>query len=214
MPKPLNLEYLRKQAKTILKQCREANPAAIGRMRSRLPRLAMLTDEQIPAHIQRADVHQALACENGYANWGELKRYDAPLARFLAAVRGGAWRDAQNELQHSEAIVEESIHAACAIGNASAVLEHLDTDPKLMAMEAEGWPPMVYACASPFHQLSERHAAGIAECVALLLDRGADANTDSAMRRALLIGNRSAALVLFRRGGNPAAVSDAKQAAS
>ena len=97
MSRSLNLEFLRKQAKTILKQCREANPVAIDRVRSRLPRLAMWTDEQIPAQIQLADVHQALACENGYANWGELKRYDAPLARFLAAVRGGASREAQKD---------------------------------------------------------------------------------------------------------------------
>src|SRR5262249_885009 len=44
----------------------------------------------------------------------------------------------------------------------------------------------------------------IVECIELLLDRGADPDTSSAMRRALVAGNRSAGLVLYKRGANPA----------
>jgi ankyrin repeat protein len=200
----LNLEHLRKQAKTILKKCRDADPSLIERVRSQLPRLGGLTDAQIAERIQLADIHHVLAREKGYSNWAELKRHDAPLERFLAAVRGGALKPALAELRASATIIEESIHAACAIGNVEAVRHHLDADPELLHTEAEGWKPLVYACASPLHQVSERHAAGIVECVELLLDRGADPDTLSAMQRALLAGNRSAGLVLYQRGAKPA----------
>src|SRR5215467_16314584 len=118
MSKSFNLEFLRKQAKSLLKQCREQNPTAIQRMRPHLPRLGAEDDKHFAQQIQLADIHQALAHESGCASWGELKRHDAPLARFLTAIRGGALKTAQNELQRSPAILEESIHAACAIGHA------------------------------------------------------------------------------------------------
>src|SRR5262249_43690086 len=108
-------------------------------------------------------------------------------------------------LQLSPSIVEESIHAAAAIGHSEVVRQHLDTDPQLLIMEADGWQPIVYACASRFHALTERHAAGIAECVTLFLDRGADPKASSAMRRAIMAGNRSAALILYQRGAGPGA---------
>jgi ankyrin repeat protein len=206
MSEPLNLEYLRKQAKTILKKCRDAEPSVIERVRSRLPRLVLLTNTQVAERIQLADIHHVLAHEKGYSNWAELKRHDAPLDRFLAAVREGALKTAVAELRASPAIIEESIHAACAIGNAEAVRHHLDADPELLHAEVDGWEPLLYACASPLHRLSERHAAGIVECIELLLDHGADPDTLSAMRRALVAGNRSAGLVLYQRGANPGSV--------
>jgi ankyrin repeat protein len=206
MSKPLNLEYLRKQAKTILKKCRDADPGVIERVRSRLPRLAGWTHAQVAERIQLADIHHMLAHEKGYSNWSELKRHDAPLDRFLAAVRGGALKAALAELRASPAIIEESIHAAAAIGNAEAVRHHLDAAPELLHGEVDRWEPLVYACASPIHRVSERHAAGIVECIELLLDRGADPDTSSAVRRALVAGNRSAGLVLCKRGANPASV--------
>jgi ankyrin repeat protein len=204
MSKSFSLEFLRKQAKSVLKLCREQDPPAIQRMRPHLTRLAALDDAHFAQQIQLADIHQALAREKGYSSWGELKRHDAPLARFLTAIRGGALKAAQIELQNSPSVVEESIHAACAIGHADSVRLHLDADPALLNLQESDWSPLAYACGSPFHQLSERHAAGIVECVTSLLDRGADPNALSVMRRSLIAGNRSAALVLYQRGANHA----------
>jgi ankyrin repeat protein len=78
----------------------------------------------------------------------------------------------------------------------------------------DGWKPLVYACASPFHQVSQRYAAGIVECIEVLVSRGADPNTHSALRRALVAGNRSAALALYQRGASPTGDTGYKDVAS
>lgn len=198
MSDPLSLEFLRKEAKTILKQCRAGDASALARMRAQLPRLN-------PDEIQLADIHQALARENGYENWSALKRHDAPLARFLAAVRSGGLAAARQESKHFPDLAGNSIHAACAIGDADAVRHHMDQEPDSVSNPVDGWSPLLYASASPLHRLSERYAAGIVECVTLLLDRGVD--TATALYRASINGNRSLALLLYQRGALPSGMS-------
>jgi hypothetical protein len=171
-PQNISLEFLRKQAKALLKQCRAGDPSAIGRIRAQVPRMAD------PAELKLADVHHALARELGYANWAALKRYDDPVERFLVAVRGGSLREAQRELAEFPDMAEENIHAACAIGDPDAAARHLSLDAGLSTAEHNGWPPLFYACASPLNRANaRRHSAGILECVKLLLDAGADPNT-------------------------------------
>ena len=212
----INLESLRKQAKTILKEYRAGNASAIRRVQAQLSRIAAMDIQQASWRIKLADVQHVLAREHGYANWGELKRRDEPLARFLAAVRSGSLNAAQQELKNLPDLAQGSIHAACVIGDAGALQYYLEHDPLLLNAQHQGWTPLLYACATPFHRLSARHAAGILECAALLLDRGADPNTYtlsdpsdsdsklSASFRASMAGNRSVALLLFQRGAIPA----------
>ena len=68
-PKP-NLEFMRKEAKALLKQCRAGDAQAIRRMRAQLPRLAALNDAQVADEIRLADVQHAIAREQGQENWG------------------------------------------------------------------------------------------------------------------------------------------------
>jgi ankyrin repeat protein len=201
MSDPINVERLRKEAKRILKRCRAGDAASIDRLRAQLPNLDL---EQ----IKLADVHHAVARELGYRNWGELKRNDAPLSRFLAAARSGSLASAQRELGRFPDLIEESIHAACVIGDADALRYHLNLDPGLLNAEVEGWTPIVYACGSPFHRLSERSAAGLVECVTLLLDRGVDPNDGSVLFRAGISGNRALTVLFFQRGVTPTVFRD------
>ena len=210
MSYPINLEHLRKEAKTILKQCRAGNTASIERVRLQLPKLALLDTRGVAEQIKLADVQHAIARERGHKNWAELKRHDAPLSRFLSAARGGALESAQRELASFPDLIEESIHVACVIGDADAVRYHLELDPELLNSEADGWTALLYACGSPFHRLSERHGAGIVECASVLLDHGADPNQSSALFRASMNGNRAMAVTLFQRGATPIAVGPPK----
>jgi ankyrin repeat protein len=208
----INLEFLRKEAKHLLRQCHARDAAAIGRLRAQLPRLAALADAQIGEQIKLADVHQALAREHGYANWAELKRADDPLEQFLAAVRSGSVKRAQRALAALPDLAEESIHAACAIGEPEAVAHHLDVDPALLTRLHGGWPPLFYACGSPLNRVTQRQSADIAGCVSVLLERGADPNTHiftdpadleskvTAVRRALLSTNLPVMRLLVQKG--------------
>jgi len=208
----VNLEYLRKQAKTILKQIRAGDRASLDRVRAQLPELASMDIREVANEIKLADVHHALAREQGCSNWGELKRHDAPLARFLAAARSGSLKGAQGELAQFPDLVEESIHAACVIGDADAVRYYLELDSQLVNADDGGWPPLLYVCSSPFHRASERHAAGLVECAGVLLDHGADPNQSSALFRASISGNRSVAVLLYQRGATHAWSNDTPKA--
>src|SRR5512132_2545792 len=97
-PSPINLEFLRKQAKLLLRQCRESDATALGRVRAQLP--------QLPDPIKLADVQHVLARELGYANWAGLKRHDDPLEEFLVAVRGASLKKAKSFLARFSEMAE------------------------------------------------------------------------------------------------------------
>jgi len=65
-----NLEFLKKEAKSLLKQCRAGDASALERIRASLPRL-------VAEGINLAEIQCALARENGYSSWGSLKRSEA-----------------------------------------------------------------------------------------------------------------------------------------
>jgi hypothetical protein len=71
-----NLEFLKKEAKALLKQCRSRDHEAIRRVRAALPRISQLDDEHAASEIKLADVQFALAREYGFANWAILKHAD------------------------------------------------------------------------------------------------------------------------------------------
>lgn len=208
----MSFEFLRREAKRLLRACRTGDPSSLTRIRAALPRMATLDDDAIKASIQLADAQHAIAREQGQENWAALKRSDDPIARCLVAVRGGALSALTSHLAEFAARARESVHVAAALGAAGDLERHLDRDASLVAAEDAGWVPLAYACASPLHRLSARHAAGLLECARLLLDRGADPNAttpgDAATSatpmpvgiRAALAGNAAVGMLLQRRG--------------
>lgn len=73
-PSTVNLEFFKKEAKTLLRQCRSGHSDAIGLMRARLSHLANVDDAAVATGIKLADVQHALALERGYASWAGLKQ--------------------------------------------------------------------------------------------------------------------------------------------
>jgi ankyrin repeat protein len=208
----MSFEFLRREAKRLLRACRAGDPSSLTRIRTALPRMATLDDDAIKASIQLADAQQAVARERGQENWAALKRSDDPIARCLVAVRGGALSALTSHLAEFAPRARESVHVAAALGAAVELERHLNRDVSLLSVEDAGWVPLAYVCASPLHRLSARHAAGLLECARLLLDRGADPNAttpgDAASSatplpvgiRAALGGNAAVAMLLKRRG--------------
>lgn len=208
----MSIEFLRRDAKRLLRRSRAGDPASLSRIRATLPRMAAKTDAEIGATIQLADAQHAVAREQGYENWAELKRRDDPIARCLVAVRGGALQVLTQHLAEFAPLARENVHVAAALGAAGDLERHLNRDASLVAAEDAGWAPLAYVCASPLHRLSARHSAGLLECARLLLDRGADPNATTpgdpattatpmpVSLRAALGGNGAVAMLLKRRG--------------
>ena len=66
-----SLEHLKNQAKSLLKQARENNPHALGRLR----RAKVIPEKSGATHpsLKLADAQLAVARENGSATWMELR---------------------------------------------------------------------------------------------------------------------------------------------
>jgi ankyrin repeat protein len=220
-PSPeVNLEYFRKLAKKLLRKSRAGDPASVSRIRSQLSRFLNLSVQDVVSQLKLVDVQHALAREQGCTSWAELKKKNrSPLERFLAAVRGGSLAAAKDQFEEFPGVAKQSIYAASAIGDADALQFHLSLSPSLATAECEGWPALLYACASPFSRLSSRHAASILQCASVLLDRGADPNSYTladasdpeskvtASFRAAASGNIPLFWLLLHRGASPVQVS-------
>ena len=206
-PSSVNLEFLRKEAKRLLKACRAGDASAIDRLRAALPRLASVEPERLSEDTTLADVHHAIAREHGCASWATLTRAGDPLERLLVAVRGGALNTLALSLNEFAGLAQESVHAASALGNAEALARHLRDDPSMATTLHRGWTPIVYVCASPVNRLGARYSAGLLECATILLDRGVDPNTTTTSESEMdglpmpakyrAIRNQNAALILL-----------------
>jgi ankyrin repeat protein len=94
-PSPRNLEFYRKQAKSLLKAARAGDAQATQRLRRSVPRL-QAAGGSLPGDIGLYDAQLALARENGFASWPLFRadllasRGDRP-KRFRPHVRDAGW---------------------------------------------------------------------------------------------------------------------------
>ncbi|MCC7204059.1 MAG: ankyrin repeat domain-containing protein [Phycisphaeraceae bacterium] len=73
LPARPNLEHLRKQAKALLKACRQGDPQATARLRDTVPRLAGLSDDELRrADVALHDAQLAVARVHGFKSWSAL----------------------------------------------------------------------------------------------------------------------------------------------
>jgi ankyrin repeat protein len=116
---------------------------------------------------------------------------------FLELVRLGELKRAQRELLRAPEIVEVDFEAACAVGHADAVREHLRRDPRLVDSNQEGWTPLAWATLSPFYRVNGRFEAGLRETQKILRDAGVNPNADISRMAALSCSPLDRALELL-----------------
>jgi len=99
-----------------------------------------------------------------------------PAEAFLDAIRGRNDAEAQRLRESHPEIAHANVFTACCLGEADFVAQALAAEPRLATAghPPEGWPPLLYLCASPFHAGNPQ---GLLQCAELLLAHGADPNS-------------------------------------
>ena len=212
LPERPDLDQLRRRAKELRALARRGDPAALERFQHHHP---MSRRGEVPL----AAAQLVIARELGFGSWPLLKAAVAAqttmhreLSAFLTASLDGG-RQAADMFRANPAIARRDLHAATVLGDAEAVREALSVDPgAAVAIDDErGWPPLLYACYSRWHQIHPERASGLAEVARLLLDAGASPNTNdggraryrSALKGSVEANNPEVTDVLLNRGANP-----------
>jgi ankyrin repeat protein len=213
VPERPDLGQLRRRAKELRDAARRGDAAALERFARHHP-LAP------PSAVSLAAAQLVVARELGFASWPRLKAaIDAGAAsgraadEFVAASIDGRLRQASEILRADPGIASRSLLAATVLGDADALRQTLAADPAAAVAidEERGWPPLLYACYSRWHQIYPGRAAGLADVVRLLLGAGASPNTNdggrrryrSALKGSVEVNNPNVTAVLLDAGASP-----------
>ncbi len=213
LPKRPDLGQLRRRAKELRDAARSGDAGAVQRFAGHHP--SARNDV-----VSLAAAQLVIARELGFSSWPRLKAaIDASAASgrgapaFVAASVEGRLRQVSDTFGADPGIVSRSLLAATVLGDADAVREMLAADPEAaVAIDDErGWPPLLYACYSRWHQIDPGRAPGMAEVVRLLLDAGASPNTNdggrpryrSALKGSVEVNNPDITEVLLDAGASP-----------
>jgi ankyrin repeat protein len=180
LPERPNLEQLKNQAKSLLRDARAANPAALDRFRV-LP---------VPVGASPAlhDAQSVIAREYGFKSWKELREhveerslsFAAAVDEFVRCATGGASGRAFRLLALHPAIAHANLYTGLVLGDATAVEARLEKDPALVkqAGGVQGWEPLQYVCHTCLHHGAPERAAGLVAIARTLLARGANPNAE------------------------------------
>jgi ankyrin repeat protein len=213
LPDKPNLGQLRRRAKELRDAARRGDAAA-------LERLARHHTPPPVGVVRLATAQLVIARELGFPSWprlvaaiGDRASSGEVVREFLAASVDGRLRRATEMLRADPGSATRSVLAASVLGDAGAVRELLAADPAAaVAIDDErGWPPLLYACYSGWHQVDPGRAAGLAEVARLLLEAGAPADTNdggrtrlrSALRGSVELNNPEITEALLEAGANP-----------
>jgi ankyrin repeat protein len=213
LPERPDLEQLRRQAKQLRDAARSGDVAALQRLARHRPSASQHA-------VGLAVAQLVIARELGYPSWPKLKiAIDVDAARraivdeFVAASVDGRVRQASGIFGTHPDIASRSLLAASVLGDAEKVREFV-TGGRSAAVTVDderGWPPLLYACYSRWHQIEPHRAAGLAEVVRILLGAGASPRTNdggrpqyrSALKGSVEVSNPAITEVLLDAGADP-----------
>ena len=163
LPERPDLHQLRRQAKELRDSARRDEASAVERF-------VRHHGSAPEGPVTLAAAQLVIARELGFASWPQLKaaieaHAATPERRaevFVAASIEGRVREAVSILDAVPDIARYSLEAAVVLGDAAQVGERLAADPGAAAAidEVRGWPPLLYACYSRWHQLDPGRAEG------------------------------------------------------
>jgi ankyrin repeat protein len=213
LPDRPDLGQLRRRAKELRDAARRGDADALERFDRHHPPAP-------PGAVSLAAAQLVIARELGFPSWPRLKAaIDSGAAsgraadEFAAACVDGRLHRASEIFRADPGIAGRSLLAAAVLGDADAVRQMLAADPAAAVAidDQRGWPPLLYACYSRWHQIDPSRAAGLAEAVRILLDAGASPDTNdggrpryrSALKGSVEVNNPDITAVLLDAGANP-----------
>lgn len=214
LPDRLNFDQLRRQAKDLRDAARRGDEGALRRFVRHHPSSAPSTDSLAGAQL-------VIARELGFSSWPKLKvavqagrtELDARVDTFVAASIEGRLKEAAALLQSDPSIAGRSLLAAVVLGDSDAVRARVaaDSEVALAVDDQRGWPPLLFACYSRWHQVDPSREPRLADVVHLLLEAGASPNTNngafrngyrSALTGAVTVNNADITQVLLEAGAS------------
>ena len=213
LPERPDLGQLRLRAKELRDAARRGDAPALERLARHYPAAR-------GGEVRLAAAQLVIARELGFPSWPRLVAAVGAgtaarrlAADFAAASVDGRARRAGEILRADPGIARRSLLAASVLGDAGAVREHLAARPAaaVAADDERGWPPLLYACYSRWHQADPGRAPGLAEVVRLLLAAGAAADTNdggrtrfrSALKGSVEVNNPEVTEALLDAGASP-----------
>lgn len=213
LPERPDLDQLRRQAKELRDAARRGDAAAVERFGRHHP-------AALQGAASLAAAQLVIARELGFASWPRLKAAIDTAAdagrrvqAFVSAVIEGRLRRARDIFGADPGIARRGLLAATVLGDAEVVREMLAADPAAAVAidEERGWPPLLFACYSRWPQVDPGREPGMAEVVRLLLDAGANPNTNdgdrrryrSALRGSVEFNNPGVTEILLDAGARP-----------
>jgi len=182
LPERANLEQLKKQAKSLLHEARNREPAALDRFRAVFAAAGPSNSESLALH----NAQFVIAREHGFKSWNELRDYveersltfEAAVDEFVRCATGDASARALRILELHPGIAHANLFTDLVLGDADAVITRLKTRPE-DAQQSGGpqrWEPLLYVCHTCLHRESSDRAAGLVKIARELLSRGANPN--------------------------------------
>lgn len=228
-PRPLpefpNLEHLKKQAKSLLRDAHAGDADARSRIAA-LPAFAntppdRLQLEQIALH----DAQSVIAREHGFASWNALREeveartlsFTDAVDAFVRAASDGAPDRARRLLSLYPTIANATLQAELLLADAAAVAKRLHANPQLATTPGgpQQWEPLLYVCHTCLHKDQPQRMEGLLVIARQLLSLGANPNAEykwnwhpelprTALWAALITLNHiPLATLLLESGANP-----------
>lgn len=181
LPDRPSLEFLKNQAKDLLRAARAGDPTALARWSVSPP-----TDRSA---FQLADAQRVVAREYGFSSWPQLKQHvlDQVFAQqqrreqvdelVRCCLEGPASRAERLAERHADLAKSSPFVAAC-VGDVESLSALLDAQPQLLKEVGGPYdaPLLYYACASHLVRPGRPREILVRAVVEQLLARGADPN--------------------------------------